>query len=287
MNKGKRLHMYFPRKLGSIIAILGFFISVGIQAQVHVKGQVRSAVDEQPLPYVNIGVLGKSMGTVSDEDGMFELVLYRENEADSIRISMIGYQHQTYLVRDFIQGLNHKGTLYMEERFEELSEVVVTPEKRKIKVLGNTSKSKKNLVEAPSEELGSEIGIKIKIKRAPTIIKRFNTKVLTKEYASFKFRLNFYDIKDGMPHNNLLNENIIISSKDIHYGILDIDLAPYDIVVEDDFFVTLEWIEGDKGKLLRFPASILGGKLVLRKVSQSSWEAAPIGSLGFNVTVEY
>jgi hypothetical protein len=40
-----------------------------------VKGRISDARTGQALPFVNIGVLGKSIGTVADEEGKFRLAV--------------------------------------------------------------------------------------------------------------------------------------------------------------------------------------------------------------------
>jgi len=57
-----------------------------------------------------------------------------------------------------------------------------------------------------------------------------------------RFRLNFYSVQNGLPTTTLLKENIIIET-DITSGIVTKDLTPYEIVIDEDFFVAIEWIE--------------------------------------------
>ncbi len=267
-----------------------FFIvlcSYTSQSQVELKGILKSENTKELLPYVNIGIVNKGIGTVSNDSGNFYLLLQKRHYKDSIKLSMIGYQSKTYLVKDFITTIQKNNTIYLTEKTEVLNEVVVTTRKLRMRILGNRSKSRRSMYEATSDELGSEIGIIIKIKRSPTFIEKFSTKIFTRKYSSFKFRLNFYDVKDGIPNNNLLSESIIITSNEIKEGTIDLDLKPYNIIVENDFFVTLEWIEGDGRQKLHLPASLLGGYIVEKETSHAQWEKYPVGSIGFNVTVKY
>ena len=270
-----------------LIAFLFFFIGIAVTAQETLKGVIVDSADGSPLPYVNIGIINKSIGTVSDDSGNFELFVHKNDHKDSIRISMIGFESKTFLVKDFIVTLKENQTIKMSEKTEELSEVIVSNRKLKTKVLGNRSKSRKNLYEASADLLGSEIGVKIKVKAAPTSLKKFTTRVFTRKYSNFKFRLNFYDIKDGLPNSNLLKENIIIDANDIKDGWINENLEPYDIYVDEDFFVTLEWVQGDGKRKLRFPASLFGPVVVERETSQAKWNKHTMASIGFNVTVQY
>lgn len=271
----------------AINLIIISFSCFSVFAQINLKGVIKTEKSNVELSFVNIGVIDKGMGTVTDEGGNFYLSLQEKHLQDSIKISMIGFKSRTYSVSDFKNALKESKEIFLVEQLETLDEIIVTNRKLKIKILGNRSKSRKNLYEASADLLGSEIGIKIKIKHSPTRLKKFNTRVLTRKQASFKFRLNFYDIKDGLPNNNLLRESVIIDEKDINDGLIEVDLEPYNIYVEDDFFVTLEWIQGDGRRKLQFPVSLLGPVIVERNTSQAKWNKHSIASIGFNVTVEY
>ena len=207
-----------------------------------VKGIIKSENTQEILPYVNVGIINKGIGTVTNDKGNFYLLVQKRQYNDSIKLSMIGYQSKTFLVKDFVITIKKNNTIYLTEKTEALNEVIVTTRKLKQRILGNKSSNSK--YEMTSSLLGIEIGILIKIKRSPTYLKSFNTEIHTKKYSSFKFRLNIYDIKDGLPNNNLLKESIYIDKNDIKEdGHINIDLKPYSIIVEDDFFITLELVK--------------------------------------------
>ena len=61
------------------------------------------------------------------------------------------------------------------------------------------------------------------------------------------------------------------------------------IVVEDDFFLTVELIEnkGNKESEVFFSAGLLGNATVTRLTSQAEWEKLGSIGIGFGVTAEY
>jgi hypothetical protein len=67
------------------------------------EGIVKDAKTNLPLPYVNVGIIGKSVGTVTDSTGRYKLNL-ANHDADSLKLSMIGYAAQTYQVADFLKN---------------------------------------------------------------------------------------------------------------------------------------------------------------------------------------
>ena len=67
-----------------------------------ITAKVLDAETRQPLPFVNIGVLNKNLGTVSDEYGDFLLELNPEFLLDTLRFSMIGFGRKVFVVQDYL-----------------------------------------------------------------------------------------------------------------------------------------------------------------------------------------
>ena len=89
-----------------------------------------------------------------------------------------------------------------------------------------------------------------------------------------------------MPDQNLLNEMIMIET-DIESGMVSVDLRPYDIVMEDDFLVAIEWIEDLGNGELLFSAGFFGSNLFARATSQGTWTQMGVAAYGMNVEVVY
>lgn len=223
--------------------------------------------------------------------GDFRIELNEKYDNDTLKFSSIGYKSLLFKVSNFKKKILNNPSIQLEEEITQLQEVVVSSRKLKEKILGNKTTSKKFHLGFSSNNLGNEIGIKIKIKKSPTYIEDFNVNIVKNEYDSIKFRLNFYDLKNGLPQKNILKENIIITSK-IKEGKLTVDLRDYDIVVYEDFFVSLEWIEnlGDQFDLT-FSSGLLGSPTMFRNTSQAYWQKLRIFglnlSVGLNVTTKY
>lgn len=267
--------------------ILLLLLSLKSYSQEIYIGNIVDKNSKESLSYVNIGVIGKKIGTVSNNKGEFQIELNEKYDNDTLKISIIGYKSLIFKVSSFKNIILKNPILQLEEETTELQEVVVSSRKLKEKIIGNKTTSKTIIGGFSSNNLGNEVGIKIKIKKSPTYIENFNVSIAKNEYDSIKFRLNFYDLKDGLPNKNLLKDNIIIVSQ-IKEGKLTVDLRDYDIVLYEDFFVSLEWIEnlGDKDGL-NFSAGFLGSPIIIRSTSQDSWQKIGAISLGFNVTVKY
>jgi hypothetical protein len=248
-------------------------------------GIIKDAKTNQPLPYVNVGIVGKAEGTVTDANGHYGISL-TNYDADSLRISMIGYRPQSFLVGDFRKGYSTYKTVSLQPDLREIKEVRVTNHKWKQVVLGNTTKSQSTNAGFTSNKLGNEIGAIIKIKRAPTYLKQFNASISGDVSDSVKLRLNFYTVKNSLPDKPLQLQSIFVRVKKGDKTVT-VDLEPYFIVVEDKFFVSLEWITNARGHGIMFSASLFSSAVISRETSQAEWEKQGIAGVGFNVLAEY
>ena len=182
--------------------------------------------------------MGKGIGTVTDSAGHYKLNLAGHNE-DILKLSIIGYIAQIINIAE-LSGKN-KTTIFLQPSVTELKEVKVSNRKWKEGILGNTSQSDNSNAGFTDNGLGHEIGTVIKIKKSPAYLKKFNVHITHAPLYPVKLRLNFYSLKKGRPDQLLQNQNIYIDvqpgQKDIH-----VNLQPYSIYVDDDFFAGLEWI---------------------------------------------
>ncbi|MDF3078087.1 MAG: hypothetical protein K0S09_1976 [Sphingobacteriaceae bacterium] len=272
----------------ALLLFTAFAIITGtnVNAQDIYKGILKDSKTRQPLSYVNVGVVGKNVGTVSDANGGFSLRIPSDFDNDTLRISMVGFQPKVYRVSEFKKLASANSEIQLTEAVYDLKEVRVSNRRLTEKVLGNKTESKSTTAGFTSNKLGHEIGIIIKIKKSPTYLKDFNVSVASEQKKPIKLRLNFYSVKNGMPDTILLKKNIIVETKP-NAGKISVDLEPYGIVAEDDVFVSLEWIENSGGHGLMFSASLFGSPLIARETSQSKWEKAGPFGVGFTVTAAY
>ena len=88
-------------------------------------GTIYSSETNSVIAYVNVGIIGKNVGTVSDESGNFELKIDSIYYKDSIRFTCIGYKSKTYLVKDFIQ--NDISKIFLNLIQYKIPEATITP----------------------------------------------------------------------------------------------------------------------------------------------------------------
>jgi hypothetical protein len=281
-----------------IISMKNFFsiclliITCGLNAQT-LTGTLKDATTGETLPFVNLGLLNKNIGTVSDDNGVFNLAVPKVTDNDTVRISTIGYGTKNIPLAAFQKQLKDNPIVLMEEEATQLEELVITNEKPeeeavlKDYVMGNLTKSQRTSVGFTSNKLGNEIGMMMKISVIPTQLKTFSASLTSVNNPKLKMRLNFYSLKDGMPDKLIIKENIIVVPPP-GSTIMEVDLTPYNIVVDGNFFVSLEWIESSK-KAVTFSAdfSETAIPMMIRATSQGDWEKANEFGVGFTVTGSY
>ena len=253
-----------------------------------IQGTVIDSKTEQPLQYVNVGILNQYVGTVTDAEGRFEFEISEELIDDTLKISMIGYKAHELIVKD----LNSSGgqlLFKLKEQVSELDEVVLSAKAYKKKTLGNKTKSKFLSTGFSYDQLGAEMGVRININKQ-TIVDQFNSHIsYNRLSATSIFRLNFYKVKDGKPGANILREQILTEIQPGQTGVISIDLRPYDLVLEDDIIITLEWVdkegENRKDEAIFFSLGMFNSGTLYKHSSQSPFKKYNSMGVGFNLDV--
>jgi hypothetical protein len=219
-----------------------------------IVGEVRNS--KSNLAYVNIGIANKTVGTVSNAEGFFNLVL---NDAvkpnDTVTFSYIGFKTEKYLVSELNKENN---IILLSPEQMELNEAIVSSNKIKLKV-EKTGKDSKELGSPNSnfysysgenvdDRLSKENGMKLKI-NSNCHVKDLNFDITTNDFASLKFRVNFYKIVNDLPTDLIVQKDIIFEIKDSYLGRFKVDLEPYKIYFKKDIgevAVSIQWLESIK-----------------------------------------
>jgi hypothetical protein len=245
------------------------------------EGRVVSSQTDQGIGFVNIGVVGKNIGTVSDQNGNFRIVIDSIYNKDSVRFSVIGYEPQTFPVRR-LNDLPDK-TLYLNPLEFYLSEIKVIYSKPREIQLGYPVTSDALRSGFSDNDLGSELGVIINTRKRVRL-KDLNLNVGVCTYDSVSYRVNIYEVINQTEFKNILTKPIYISfsNKKINEA-LTFDLWENSIIAEGDILVTLELFKNlGEGRLL-FKTEFFTGYTYHRKTSQGLWTKAP-GAVGLYLT---
>ena len=281
-----------------LILILSFKISFS-QSSYTIAGVVVDSTNKKPLEYVNIGIFQKNIGTVSNNEGTFEIVIPFKHKHDSLLFSSIGYKTKRVFIPDLLNRDTNK--VFLKPKRINLDEVKIISKKYTQKVKGNkTSNESIGLAISQSLGYGSEIGTLIKLPDKEVLLKDFNFHIYFNRPDSALFRLKIYSYNNGID-TLLVNENIIFMIKNHYTGDYKKDLLKYHIVVNKDIFVSIECLKeythgydrkvnNDKFFYDRIiiSAKLLGSKSFVREVSQGKWIKPEMSkSPGFWLNVLY
>jgi hypothetical protein len=262
------------RKAGLLFFV--FFIHGLVYGQIQ-NGRVLSSETKSGIGFVNVGIIGKDIGTVTDRFGNFSIKLDNIYNNDSIRFSMIGYESESFLVGSFKE--NTIKTIYLNPKSYYLTEVKVFYHKTKEITLGTpvTSDALKSGFE--NNNLGSELGIKVDT-RGQVKLEDINLNVSTCTYDSVTYRLNIYQEEDNTEYKNILTVPIYISfSKDEINKVITFDLRKYSILIDGKILITLELYKDLGAGRLLFYTQFFTGFTYHKKTSEGKWTKAP-GQIG-------
>jgi hypothetical protein len=246
-----------------------------------VRGRVMSEETGKGIPYVNLGVIGKNHGTVTNVSGSFSIELGEVYDNDSIRFSIIGYAPKTFLVRQFRYDITKN--IFLKAVSYNLQEVKVIYHKPRTVKLGEPILYNELRSGFGSNDLGSELGVKIHV-RGIVRLKDLKINVAICTYDSVTYRLNIYTMEGKTVCDNILRQQVYFSfsKKDINKPV-NLDLTPYSIVVEGDILVSLEiYRELGEGKLL-FNTTYFTDITYHKKTSEGTWSQSP-GKVGISLT---
>lgn len=262
------------------------FFHCAFSQTIIIEGKVADSKTNLPLAYVNIGIPGKAIGTVSDPDGNFSLRIQEENENDSLKFSRIGFESKNFIIKDLKGNSN---TILLSDKAYQLNEVIIAGKRAHTDTIGSRKITPKAHYYFTPRAIGGEMGRAIKLKKTPAQIQTLTFNVKKADFDSVTFRVNIYNIIKKQPGNNLLAQNIIFTTA-AKQGEVTVDLSQYNITVYKDFIITLETLqifgEIKEKSVFYFSAEIPGegfGKLA----SQDKWRKLKIVSIFFKIGVKY
>jgi len=270
-----------------------------LKAQDVIKGTILDQ-NNKPIPYVNIGVLNTAIGTVSQENGQFELVVDQVNASDTIKISTIGFSSRAFVLQNLRSILEQNPQIKLTAIQYDLAEVTVRPLSFEEFGFDKTSTDRNTnfaISKYPRQNLGAEIARKFKMskytKRSKSKACRLDVLKFYLGYCDYdwaKLRVMVYQLENGQPGTPLLNENAIVEVKKGQTGWVEVNLKPYDLIVDGDIAIGLEWIDhSPTGKRLSLPIAFpaVGSTHFYQFGSQNAWKKFPNMSTPMLIKLAY
>jgi hypothetical protein len=197
--------------------------------------------NKNPIPFVNIGIVDGNYGTISKLNGKFKLDLREMNPDDTLRFSSLGYISKDLLVKEInYADLN----VFLDDRFIPIEEVQIRPGLKKSILFGKRKIHQEGgfgFGGLDGNFEGCEVGMLFSNSEM-IYLKEFQFHLRYSNYDSIKFRLNIYSFQDSVP-SMTINRSPIYITTNLNKGWVKKDLLEYDIVLEDNFVITLEPVQ--------------------------------------------
>jgi hypothetical protein len=158
-----------------------------VNAQIRIQGTTED-VKGKIIEYVSIGFENKGIGTVSNRDGIFSLIV-----PDSLKNELVTFSHIGYITKRVLPGeITGNRAIILDEKINELSGITVLPSKISSKWLkkGLNVRLTARITAPESEsELGGDWGISWNIKKK-CLLKQVRFKVTGCSYDSVVVSIN-------------------------------------------------------------------------------------------------
>lgn len=267
-------------------ALFLFLMAYGLHAQV-ISGSIISKNENQPVPYVKIGVEKETIGTISDNKGSFSIDLSGMDPLHKVRIEVPGYEAYSETVQDF-KKQNPKKIL-LQEKSKSIKEVVIKAKKLVDKNWGVNTKTKSVLYfvnpAGNKENFLGETALEFNAKKRSKI-RNINLNIA--RYISTEpvlMRYSIYSEKNGFPDKNILEEEITVQLTEdmIKDGTYTLDVNDYGIWVKGKFFVGIQFLKEFNGSIKISAALFRTGFI---REFYGDWKKMTIAAPAINIDVK-
>lgn len=274
---------YTMKKLNTLFLLLAAY---SFHAQV-ISGTVISKNDNQPVPYVKIGIEKENAGTVSDEKGNFSIDLSGLDASRTLRIEVPGYEPFAETVQNF-RKQDHR-QVFLKEKVKNIKEVNIKVKKLVDRNWGVNTKTKSVLYsvnpQLKKDNFIGETALEFNASRRSKI-KNINLNIAS--YTSDKpvvMRYSIYTEKNGFPDKNILDEEITVElTKDmIKDGTFTLDVNDQNIWVQGKFFIGIQFLKEFDGRIFISAALFRTG--FLRRF-YGEWQKTTLAAPAINIDVK-
>lgn len=251
-------------------------LSIQLVAQIHLSGRVIDTISRESIAFVNIGIKQQNIGTYSLEDGCFALIIPKQNQNDTLTFSMIGYAEWNLPLRE-MQG-NQSKNIALVPKALALPTVFILAPKLVEKKLGIVKYNPLfNLLDGSTNQNDIfEIAELISFGSTLSKVKSVNLHINESSQDSSTFRINFYAFDNQKPSHRIV-EKSIIQTHPIKEGWLSFNLAPYNIYLQGEVIVGIEFIPKKQRQSRILYEIKMGGKhrSFVRNSSLGEWTIPP------------
>ncbi|MEP7128555.1 MAG: alpha/beta hydrolase-fold protein [Chitinophagales bacterium] len=245
--------------------------------QTLLSGTVIDSESKTTLPFVNIGIKHKNIGTTSQQDGSFSINIPLKNQDDTLTFSLVGYDDLRMPVKEIISSQQK----YFPLRIKTITLNNITISANRL-VEKNFGIEKNNALihftdGSTNQKDIFEIAQLIKLDTSLSKITSVNLFIDEPGNEPVTFRINFYAFDGTMPGNKIIEKNIV-QTQEMKAGWLKFDLSEENIYLKGNFIVSIEFIpSANPNKTPVYYEIKLGGgaKSFVRTSSQGTWSIPP------------
>ena len=254
--------------------LLLLFNTTIFSQEIIIEGIIINSETKENIPFTNIGIRSKDIGTISNPSGHFKIHIPVENNNDTLSISHLGFLKKQILIKNLL--IDTKITIELSPSVATLEEVKVSRLIKK-KPLKIGTQSYSSMVAGSVHDNNSknkdirELAKKIKIKK-PIQLNDITINLFSVRNTNAKFRVNFYTNADGFPGDKINTEEIIVNTT-IKDGWNTIDISEYNLIFDKTFFVSLEYLPDTESNTepFRFSGQLFG-ESITRTASFGKWK---------------
>ncbi|WP_299432711.1 hypothetical protein [uncultured Aquimarina sp.] len=259
------------------------------QSGIELSSLAVDRVTRQPIAYANVGFIDRGLGTVTDQEGYFELSFLekRVTAKDTLQITAQGYYPLRIAFTGLQSILDKTKVLYLSKLPDDGETPKKTPKGDLIKdQVGSSANSKVTIGWSEKDMKGSEVASLVDLSAQMANLEQLRFTIAEHKADSTLVRINIYDIGSDVAPGDKLTKSIYhtIKRKD---GEETIDLNAREITAYNQVIVGVELLEsyGTDGNQLQLKMSDKIGTSFIKTTSQDSWQKLPYSAIGFSMDV--
>lgn len=265
--------------------IIVFFFAItfdGFSQQNTISGLVFDQDTDLPIPFVNVGIKSKFIGTVTDSNGFFMIENKMITNTDSVEISSLGYRKVKIPLEELLKEEEEPIIIYLSQTVIDLDEFTVSVKSSSgLKVFGNlTLKSKFGFAFNPikskaRENLGREVGVEVDPGKKVIRLKTLKFVLANNQMDKLVLRINIY--KEDYTENGLPGEKIyekIIELENEFKGEYEVSIDDV-ITISKRIWASIEFLNFSNDHefgIVSIPVKFPFGKMYIRESSLGEWK---------------
>jgi hypothetical protein len=225
-------------KIFTLLAL--FFVSIAGFCQ-NFQGIVRDSKTQEVMPYANIGIRGKQIGSISDQQGFFTVDLANAKPEDILVISYVGYTSKEFQISKL--DLNKQYIVELTPSAQLLNEVVVRS-KKDLVVLGNKGKSSRHTGWGDfTSSRGRAIGLLIPAYEVSIRVNSLFFHLNACEFDSVLVRINFFSQRGEQLIPLASQRKNIFQIIKQRKGWVEVRIVDYIVLDNTKAIVAIEWLD--------------------------------------------